>query len=200
MKRACGRVRWVLLAGLALLLCAIAAYPIWLAALGGYLVHAGPPVKADMIVVLAGDFSGNRIKVAGDLVRQGFAKQALVSGPAGAYGMYESDLAIQYAVRQGYPASYFVPLPNDSHSTVAEARVIIPVLRARHVHVVDIVTSNYHTRRAGSIYRSQAPDLDIHVVAAPDPAYTPDGWWKNRDARKTFLLEWMKTFATWFGM
>ncbi len=83
MKRASGRVRWVLLAGLVVLLCAIAAYPIWLAALGGYLVHAGPPVKADMIVVLAGDFSGNRIKVAGDLVRQGFAKQALVSGPAG---------------------------------------------------------------------------------------------------------------------
>jgi hypothetical protein len=38
------------------------------------------------------------------------------------------------------------------------------------------------------------------MVAAPDLYFTPDGWWKNREGRKTFLLEWMKTVATWFGM
>lgn len=189
-----------MLAGAAVLLAALAAYPVWLAALGGYLVRAGPPVQADMIVVLAGDFSGNRILLGGDLVGKGFAKQALISGPSGAYGMYESDLAIQFAERKGYPASYFIPLPNNSRSTQAEAAVVIPALRARHAHTIDIVTSNYHTRRAGAIFRAQAPDLDIHMVAAPDPTFTPNGWWKNRDARKTFLLEWMKTVATWFGM
>jgi len=199
-NRASGRIRWVLLAVVVVLFGAVALYPLWLAALGGYLVHAGRPVKADLIVVLAGDFSGNRILLAGDLVRKGFARQALVSGPSGAYGLYESDLAIQFAVRHGDPASYFIPFPNDSRSTASEAADVLRALRERHVHVVDIVTSNYHTRRAGSIYRSQAPDLDIHMVAAADPTYAPDGWWKNRDARKTFLLEWMKTFATWLGM
>lgn len=181
-------------------LLAVATAHFWLTALGEYLVRAGPPVHADMIVVLAGDFSGNRIMTAGDLVRQGFAPKALISGPSGAYGLHESDLAIQFAVQHGYPASYFIALPNDSRSTKSEADDVLAELRKLQAHSVDIVTSNYHTRRAGNIYRAKASGLEIHMVAAPDRDFTPDGWWKNRDARKTFLLEWMKTVATWFGM
>jgi uncharacterized SAM-binding protein YcdF (DUF218 family) len=153
-----------------------------------------------MIVVLAGDFSGNRILTAADLVRRGFAPQVLVSGPSGAYGMHESDLAIPFAVHHGYPQSYFVALPNDDRSTRDEAADVVAALKQRHARRVDIVTSNYHTRRAGNIYRAQAPGLEIHMVAAPDVYFTPDGWWHNREGRKTFLLEWMKTVATWFGM
>jgi uncharacterized SAM-binding protein YcdF (DUF218 family) len=179
---------------------AAATSRLWLAGLGGYLVHAEPPVPADMVVVLAGDFTGNRILLGGDLVKQGFSKTALISGPSGAYGLHESDLAIQFAVRHGYPESYFIPLPNDARSTVVEAQVVIGELRRRQARKIDIVTSNYHTRRAGNIFRSQAPDLEIHMIAAGDPYFAPDGWWSNRDARKTFLLEWMKTIATWFGM
>jgi uncharacterized SAM-binding protein YcdF (DUF218 family) len=163
-------------------------------------VRAAPPVKADMIVVLAGDFTGNRILTAGDLVRRGFAPQALVSGPSGAYGLYESDLAIQFAVRHGYPQSYFIALPNDARSTRDEAADVLAALAQRHVHSVDIVTSDYHTRRAGNIYRAQARGIEIHMVAAPDVYFSPGGWWKNRDGRKTFLLEWLKTMANWFGL
>jgi uncharacterized SAM-binding protein YcdF (DUF218 family) len=163
-------------------------------------VRAEPPVHADMVIVLAGDFSGNRILAAGDLVRRGFAPQALVSGPSGAYGLHESDLAIQFAAQHGYPASYFVALPNDSRSTKSEADDVLAALGKRHAHSVDIVTSNYHTRRAGSIYRAKAPGLEIHMIAAPDVYFTPDGWWKDRDARKIFLMEWIKTVATWLGM
>lgn len=169
-------------------------------ALGSYLVRAEPPVPADMIVVLAGDFSGNRILMAADLVRHGFAPKALVSGPSGAYGMYESDLAIQFAERHGYPESYFIPLPHNARSTRDEAEDIFAALNQRHVQRADVVTSNYHTRRAGNILRAQAHGIEIHMVAAPDLYFTPDGWWKNRDGRKTFLLEWIKTVATWFGM
>jgi uncharacterized SAM-binding protein YcdF (DUF218 family) len=172
----------------------------WLGALGRYLVRAEPPAHADIIVVLAGDFSGNRILTAGDLVRRGFAPKALVSGPSGAYGMHESDLAIAFAARHGYPASYFVALPNDSRSTRDEAVEVVAALNQRHAHSVDIVTSDYHTRRAGNIYHAKAPGLEIHMVASPDLYFTPDGWWKNRDGRKTFLLEWMKTVASWLRM
>jgi uncharacterized SAM-binding protein YcdF (DUF218 family) len=62
------------------------------------------------------------------------------------------------------------------------------------------VTSNYHTRRAGRIFRSKAPDLEIHMIAAPDRDFTPDGWWKTRQGQKVFLDEWIKTVATWFGL
>ncbi len=153
-----------------------------------------------MIVVLGGDFSGNRILAAGDLVRRGFASHALVCGTSGEYGLHESDLAIPFAVRHGYPAAYFIALPNDARSTRDEADVVIAALNQRNAHRIDIVTSDYHTRRAGNIYRAKAPGLDIHMVAAPDINFTPDGWWKNREGRKTFLLEWVKTVANWFGM
>ena len=172
----------------------------WLTAFGQYLVHSEAPAPADIIVVLAGDYLGNRILTAADLVRRGFAPKALVSGPGDVYGLRESDLAIAFAARHGYPESYFVSFPNDTTSTVAEANAVIPELRKLHAHRIDIVTSNFHTRRAWSIYRRRAPDLELRVIGAPDRYFTPDGWWKNREGRKTFLVEWQKTVATWFGI
>jgi uncharacterized SAM-binding protein YcdF (DUF218 family) len=168
--------------------------------MGRYLVRAEPPAHVDMVVVLAGDFSGNRILAAGDLVKRGFAPKALVSGPSGAYGLHESDLAIQFAVHHGYPESYFVALPNNSRSTKSEADDVLAALNKWHARRVDIVTSDYHTRRAGNIYHAKAHGLEIHMVAAPDVYFSADSWWKDRDARKTFLMEWMKTVATWLGM
>jgi uncharacterized SAM-binding protein YcdF (DUF218 family) len=174
--------------------------PLWLAALGRYLVRSESPAPADIVVVLAGDFSGNRILTAADLVRRGFAPKALISGTSGEYGVHESDLAIPFAMKHGYPESYFIALPNDGKSTREEASYVLAALNKLHARRIDIVTSDYHTRRAGKIYRSQAPDLEIHMVAAPDLYFTSDGWWKNREGRKTFLLEWLKIISSPLGM
>lgn len=183
-----------------LVLLAGVSYRYWLTLAGKYLVRADAPVQADVVVVLAGDFFGNRILRAGQLVRQGFAPKVLVSGPGEAYGLHECDLAIPFAVRHGYPESYFVPFPNEARSTVMEADAIVPELRRRKMHRIDIVTSDYHTRRAGSIFRSRAPDLEIRMIAAPDRDFRANGWWKTRDGQKVFAIEWMKTVSTWFGM
>lgn len=200
MVRGSRRFHWFLGTAALLGVLLLIAYPLWLALLGGFLTKSDPPVPADLIVVLAGDFGGNRILTAGSMVRQGLAPKALVSGAPEIYGLHECDLAIPFAVRRGYPESYFVALPHEARSTMSEADVVIGELRQRHAHRVDIVTSNYHTRRAGKIFRSKAPDLELHVVSAPDPNFSPDGWWKNREGRKIFALEWMKTVGTWLGM
>jgi uncharacterized SAM-binding protein YcdF (DUF218 family) len=168
-----------------------------LAAFGNFLVKAGPPQKADIIVVLAGDGFGRRILAAGELVKQGFAPQALISGPNGSYGNYECDLAIPFAVRAGYPESYFIHLEHPARSTEDEAAVVTKKLREMNAKRVILVTSNYHTRRAGKLFRRAAPDLEFIVVAAPDEFFVPDSWWHNREARKIFLYEWMKTVAEW---
>jgi uncharacterized SAM-binding protein YcdF (DUF218 family) len=68
------------------------------------------------------------------------------------------------------------------------------------VHSVLLVTSNFHTHRAGKIYRALAPELRFIVVAAPDEFFSPDTWWKSREGRKTFMIEWMKTVAEWIGL
>jgi uncharacterized SAM-binding protein YcdF (DUF218 family) len=184
----------------AALVLAVVFHTAILAALGGYLVKAGPPQKADIVVVLAGDSSGNRIMKGAELVREGYAPKVLVSGPAGNYGFFECDLAIPFAVRHGYPESYFQHFEHEAKSTQTEAAALIPEIRRLGAHSVLLVTSDYHTRRAGGIFRHAAPDLTFYVVAAPDQYFTPDAWWHNREARKTFAFEWIKTVTEWFGM
>jgi uncharacterized SAM-binding protein YcdF (DUF218 family) len=171
-----------------------------LGALGAYLVQAGPPQKADAALVLAGDSWGYRILTAAQLARDGFVPKVLVSGPDGNYGLHECDLAIPFAVKHGYPESYFVHVEHSARSTVAEAKAVLPVIRQMGLKRIIVVTSNFHTRRAGRIFRRLAPDLTIMVVAAPDKNFTADGWWHDREGQKTFLVEWEKTLANWVGL
>jgi uncharacterized SAM-binding protein YcdF (DUF218 family) len=171
-----------------------------LTGLGSYLVNVDPPGKADIALVLAGDYEGNRILKAAQLARQGYVPKILVSGPSGMYGYHECDLAIPFAVKAGYPESYFAHLENDARSTQAEARDAIVRLRQLGVHKVLLVTSDYHTRRAGKIYRTGAPELQFIVVAAPDKSFTANGWWHNRQGEKIAFNEWLKTLTEPFGI
>lgn len=168
-----------------------------LTGLGNFLIEDGPPQKADIIVVLAGDGFGNRILKAAELVQEGYAPKILVDGPNGLYGLYECDLAIPFAVKAGYPESYFMHFEITSHSTEEEARMVAAKLRSMGVKRLIVVTSNFHTRRAGKIFHRVAPELQVFMVGAKDENFTPDHWWQNREARKTFLLEWTKTISEW---
>jgi uncharacterized SAM-binding protein YcdF (DUF218 family) len=175
----------------------------WLPALGYALIHDDGPAKSDIAVVLAGDSYGHRIVKGGELVRAGYVPAVLVSGPAGAYGLYESDLAIPFAVRQGFPADYFIPFPNHSLSTLEEAAAILQELRRRNVKSFLLVTSDYHSARARRIFlateRVPGDGIPFRTVAAPDEFFKPDSWWQNRQAQKITFMEWSKTFATAFG-
>jgi len=189
------------IAGVALLgavLLAAVFHSAVLAALAGYLEKDSAPVKADLAYVLAGDGYGHRIFKAGDLVREGYAPAALIGGPAGTYGFHECDLAIPFAVKAGYPESYFVRLPMEAHSTREEAVTAVAEFRRRGAKRVLLVTSNYHTRRTGGLFRATAPEIDFTVVGAPDEHFTTHEWWHDREAEKIFVTEWMKTVAGWF--
>jgi uncharacterized SAM-binding protein YcdF (DUF218 family) len=133
-------------------------------------------------------------------VKQGYVPHVLVSGPHLIYGLYECDLAIPFAVKRGYPERWFIRAPNEALSTRDEAAAILPDLRRRGAHRIPLVTSDYHTARAARIYRAGAHDLDVRVVAAPDQYFSANGWWRNREGRKIFLLEWLKTVANGLGM
>ena len=190
---------------LALFLCLLTGFlflthATWLRWIGEYLTYSQPPCKADIAVVLAGDWFGTRIIKAGELMREGWVPKVLVSGAGVAYGVNEGELAIHFATQAGYPAEWFVNLPSPGRSTLEEARDIVSELRRRKVHEFILVTSNFHTRRAAEIYRKVAPDLPFCVVASTDPDFTPDGWWHTREGRKTAFFEWCKTLAHIFGI
>jgi len=171
-----------------------------LAGLGSFLVKDEAPQKADIALVLAGDAEGNRILTAAQLVRRGFVPKALVSGPGGLYGYHECDLAIPFAMKAGYPESYFVHFENEAQSTKEEAHDAVERLRQMGVHKVLLITSDYHTRRAGRIFRAAAPDLQFLVVSAPDKYFTAGGWWHSRSGQKVAFTEWMKTVTAVFGI
>jgi uncharacterized SAM-binding protein YcdF (DUF218 family) len=184
----------------ALIAGAAITHTIWMSALGAYLIRAEQPAHADYAVVLAGDFYGHRIIEGAELVRQGFVRKALISGPDGCYGVPESELAVNFAVRKGYPADYFVPFRHSATSTREEARVVVPELRRLGAHSFLLVTSNYHTRRAAGYFRHLADGLEMHVIAAPDEHFHPDSWWRDREAQKIFYMEWSKTVASLLGI
>lgn len=175
----------------------------WLAGLGYALVHDESPGKADIAVVLAGDAYGRRILKGGELVRAGYVPAVLVSGPRTAYGQHESDLAIPFVVRQGFPAEWFIAFPNSSLSTRDEAAAVLGELRRRNVKSFLLVTSDYHTARARRLYltveHASGGGPQFRTVAAPDEYFHANSWWRSREGQKIAFFEWSKTFATALG-
>ncbi len=166
--------------------------------LGAVLEKNEAPRKAEMVVVIGGDYRGNRILKAAELVREGYAPKVLVSGIEGMYGAHESDLEIDFAVRRGFPREEFVPFHYPALSTVDEARADIGELRRLGVHSYLLVTSEYHTARARRIFAREGKDLEVHSVSAPALYWQNGEWWKNREGRKLWFNETAKTIADWF--
>jgi uncharacterized SAM-binding protein YcdF (DUF218 family) len=181
----------------------MATHSLWMRALAAALILDESPDRADMAVVLAGDQNGVRIGRAAELIKAGYAPAALVSGPP-YFDMHECDAAIAFIVHKGYPAQWFIPFPNASTSTNDEAEAILAELRRRGVHRFLLVTSSYHTARATRIYRSmirtEGGGFEFRTVAAPDPYFPPSEWWRTREGKKTFFIEWCKTIATGLGV
>lgn len=198
MRRGCG---CLVLGALVCLVLAVAIPALRLhilTGLGHYLVQNEPPEKVDAVVALAGDDYGYRVLTAGRLVREGWAPYALISGTPYLLSNQAED-CIEFAVAHGFPRSYFRPFERDSVATRDESTAIGRKLKAEGVHKILLVTSNYHTRRAGRIMKQVAPFLEIRTVAAPDRYYSPDSWWKTRGGQRTFALEWSKTISAWVG-
>jgi uncharacterized SAM-binding protein YcdF (DUF218 family) len=198
------RLARFLLIGVVLLIAAALTRSRWLSWLGYALIHNDGPAKAEIAVVLAGDYYGYRIREAAGLVRAGYVPAALISGPCCFYGNYESELAIAFALRQGNAAQCFIPFPNSALSTKDEAAAILPELRRRHIRSFLLVTSDYHSGRAARIFRAAERAMGggpaMRVVAAPDQYFRADSWWRSRQGQKIAFTEWCKTFATAVGM
>jgi uncharacterized SAM-binding protein YcdF (DUF218 family) len=193
------RAGWWLLGVACVFSIVVVSRNIWLERMGRYLVDMQQPERADMVVVIGGDWYGNRILKAAQLVKEGYAPTVLVSGGGNMYGLHESDYAIPFAVRHGYDEKTFLKLDYPAASTRDEARVVVEELRRRGVKKYLLVTSEFHTRRAGKLFRSAGPDLDVRVVACPDTLHW-NNWWLDREGQKAFFFEWVKTVATSAGI
>jgi uncharacterized SAM-binding protein YcdF (DUF218 family) len=185
---------------LGLVLALVLLHAQWLPVLAWILISAEAPRRADAIFVLGGDQYGERILHAAALARQGYAPKVYVSGPSGIFDHYESDLSIEFARRRGYTDVTFLALENDCKSTRDEAERYLPEFRRLGFKRILVVTSNFHTRRAGRIFRAVAQEPEIHMMAAAAREFRPADWWLRRQDQKNLFMEWSKTFANWIGL
>ena len=181
------RRRWTWLLGIAVLLCLGVVF----AANAGNFLVIDKPASSDVILVLAGE-TEQRPARAVELLSQGYAKRIVIDVPAKAriYGFTELELAEKSMAR--FPQSAEIQIcPIVGLSTKDEVPDAAKCMRTDEKSVL-IVTSDFHTRRALSIFRHELKGKSFSVAAAHDSEQYGTRWWTHRQWAKTFLDEWLR--------
>jgi uncharacterized SAM-binding protein YcdF (DUF218 family) len=186
---------------------------VWFVIYGGrFLQHEDPLAHADAMFVLAGA-RVERWMEAVDLYRAGYSRVIVLS--AGYPEPIEMQLRqrgitfitdpersrgamLQLGVR---PADILTP---DVYvdNTAQEAALVRRLAAQYGWHRVMIVTSKYHTRRAGFAFRRALKGSGIQVMirATRYDMSDPARWWHLRPDSRKVTLEWQKLIAYWCGL
>lgn len=172
-----------------------------LTALASYLIADDGLTTADMIYVLNGDIN-TRPFHASDLYSQGLAPVIVIArvetSPAESLGLIqnETDISVGIMERLGVPAEAIIALPvaGGVTSTYDEAIVLHDYILAEDIHSVIIVTSSFHTRRAGWIFRRVVTDLSVEITlaAAPHTGFDQTDWWTSEAGLIALNNEYIK--------
>jgi hypothetical protein len=158
---------------------------------GGLLV-VDEPQPSDVILVLAGE-TDRRPARALQLLDQGYGRRVLIDVPAAAkvYGFTQVQLASQY-IRTLPQAASVAICPIDGLSTRDESREVARCLANQEGNRILIVTSEFHARRALSIFRHEVRGKSFSVAVARDDTQFGTRWWTHRQWAKTCLDEWLR--------
>jgi len=158
---------------------------------GRFLVVDGAQ-PADVILVLAGE-TDRRPARALELLNQGYARRVVIDVPEAAkiYEFTQIGLAEQYVQHLPQAASVAI-CPTEGLSTRDEAHDAQKCLAREPGSRILIVTSDYHTRRALSIFRHEIHGKSFSVAAAYDDTQFGTRWWAHRQWAKTCLDEWLR--------
>ena len=171
---------------------------------GGYLLVSSDrlPTHADVAVVLQGSLVSEDARIVGAvrLLQQHVVANILLSIPeTGYWGQSLPNLARAYLQKQyGNEIAdrfEFCETGPSVDSTEQEARAIMSCIQKRQWKAIVVVTSNFHSRRAGIIWRrtwKAKSSIVIGVDGVADPSFSPDGWWRHRMYAKTWFFESIK--------
>jgi len=165
---------------------------LWLAASSATFLIVDSPVKSDVILVLAGE-TEQRPERAVELLQQGFGSRVIFDVPADpkVYGVTYVELAQKWAAEQSQAQALSI-CPIHGLSTKAESLEAGECLRKLGTRSVLLVTSDFHTRRALSIFRREDPGWTFNVAAAYDESQFGTPWWRHRQWAKTNVDEWLR--------
>ena len=166
-----------------------------------FLIKQDAPEEADAMVVLSGN-AFDRGNEGARLYRDGYAKRVICPGGNLERAflimgdtVYESELLKKNIVRNGVPDS-MITLLRYGTSTAEEADTLLGYCRAHEVKKLLVVTSLFHTRRAGKVYRKKFSGTDIKIImrGAHDSQFDENYWWKDEYGLIALNNEYMKTF------
>jgi len=167
-----------------------------------------PAGRVDAAVVLQGSIVGQKVRTAGavNLLQQGIADRVLLSLPKESYwGQSIPPIARAYLERTfGTELASrvdFCETTADVNSTVEEMQALSPCIREHQWQSIVVVTSSYHTRRAGMIWKRLAahdPNIHVWIVGVDDPEFQLP-WWRHRESAKLLVMEMTKLVWTTFG-
>ena len=185
--------RWLLLAFVPT---ALVLHPLWLGALGDFLVARDELRRADAIVVLAGN-SPYRAEHAVELYRAGWAPRVLISNELVlSHGVEESWLALRQAglVHLDLPDEAVMPLEQVAQSTYQEATESRDVMLERGWHSAILVTDPFHMRRALWAFRGVWKRAGLEVIASPAETskYSVANWWRDPNRATRVIQEYVK--------
>jgi DUF218 domain len=182
------RRRWWILAVL------LVAGLIVFAANAGKMLVVDSPQPSDVIVVLAGE-TDSRPARALELLDQGYARRLLIDVPAEAtiFGLTAEQLAEQYEHKRPEAAQLGI-CPIEGLSTRDESHDVEKCLAEEQGARILLVTSDYHTHRALSIFRHEIPGKTFSIAAAYDSTQFGTHWWARRQWAKTWVDESLRWF------
>jgi hypothetical protein len=163
-----------------------------LAARAGYMLVVDSPQPSDVILVLAGE-TDHRPMRAIQLLDQGFARGIVLDVPSDAkdFGFSEIELARRY-VEKFPEASAISICPIVGLSTKDESHDAEKCLASESGTRILLVTSEFHTRRALSVFQHEMRGKSFSIAAARDDREFGERWWQHRQWAKTCAYEWMR--------
>jgi uncharacterized SAM-binding protein YcdF (DUF218 family) len=161
---------------------------------GSFLV-LDQPAPSDAGVVLQGDWGDFRLNHGLDLLKRGVARELFLDADNNMRFFGKTLAQNAQAYIQTLPpdlAAHVHVCPMAARSTIAEAGDVARCLAPLRPNRVLVITSDYHTRRAFSIFRAVLPRYAWSVAAARDPSEFREDYWKGRETIKTTFIEWQK--------
>lgn len=167
------------------------------------------PSHVDAVVVLQGSILGEQARLAGaiDLLKRGVADRLLLNIPKEGYWGQSLPPVVRAYVERNYGTDLaaridFCEMGPEVNSTAQEAEAAIACIKEHHWGAITVVTSDYHTRRAGILWRKAVkkndPSVQLTIAGVEDPEFVQP-WWRHRLSAKTWLEEFAKLITTLVG-
>lgn len=166
---------------------------------GRFLITEDPLVHVDEVYVLGGA-SVDRGKEAARVYRQGVQGPYIFTGgsvptdlEAMDIVMTESDCTRRVAVQNGIPEASTVSLRVGT-STKEEADALLQRAIADHADTVLVISTAFHLRRIGFVFRKafKAHGITVLLHGAPSERFSIDRWWDKEEGLLMVSNEYTK--------